>query len=358
MKKLKIGHIGWLAKDNEEYCETVAWCDINEEKMKECAVNHPEIKMYTDYREMLKHPGLDMVIISTPNWVHAEQAIAFLKAGKNVFIEKPMGINKVESDAMLSAAEASGKRLSIDFELRFSTFAQRTKQFIDSAQYGELRRMEFVHHRGSWLEEGNGIWRTRAEQSGGMYFMEPIHEVDIFRFFGGEIKSVQTTAGPNVLPQYKFQDNMCSQFFFENGALGTILTSHTHSAQVADSHMATHKTGHDMTMILTFTGGSLEIDLIACTILFNRFEEYPVGTGAYRVLFDKIEDYSPDGLHAFAHDISGMRKDFIKRVAYNEEPLETALEAWKSHQVCVAAEKSLQEDFRRVEVDYTLPKKD
>ena len=86
--------------------------------------------------------------------------------------------------------------------------------------------------------------------------------------------------------------------------------------------------------------------------------KYPVGTGAYRVLFDKIEDYSPDGSSAFAHDISGMRKDFIKRVAYNEEALETAMEAWKSHQVCIAAEKSLQEDSRRVEVDYTLPKKD
>ena len=355
MKKLKVGHIGWLDNDNEEYCETVAWCDINADRMKKVAETHPQITMYTDYREMLKHSGLDLVIIATPNWVHAEQAIAFLKAGKHVFLEKPMGISKEESDSILCAAKASGKRLGIDFELRYSTFARCMKRFIDSSDYGELRRIEFVHHRGSWLEEGNGIWRTQPEKSGGMYFMEPIHEVDIFRFFGGEIKSAQTIVGPNVLPQYKFQDNMCSHFFFESGASATILTSHTHSAELSDPEMATYNTGHHMTMILTFTGGSVEINFITCTILFNRFEEYPVGSGGIKVVFDRIEDYSPRGMDAFAHDINGMRKDFIRRVACNEASLESAMDAWKSHQVCIAAEISAASDFRQVKVDYTLP---
>jgi predicted dehydrogenase len=265
-EKVKVGHIGWLTRDENEYCETVAWCDINEDKLRTTAAGHSEIALYSDYREMLKHPELDLVVISTPNWLHAEQAIAFLNAGKHVFLEKPMGIDKKETDAILAAANGSYGRLGIDFELRYSKFARRLKEFIDSGEYGELRGIEFVHHRGAWLEEGNGIWRTRPEKSGGMYFMEPIHEVDVFRYFAGEVESVQTFASPNVLPQYGFQDNLCSHFFFENGAVGTILTSHTHSAHVDDPRMATRGTGHDMSMILTFAGGSVGVDFIECSI--------------------------------------------------------------------------------------------
>ena len=353
MKKLKVGHIGWLPVDNESYCETVAWCDINADRMKKCASEHPEITMYTDYREMLKHPGLDLVVISTPNWVHAEQTIAFLKAGIHVFVEKPMGINKAETDAILEVSDRSGVRLGVDFEMRFSTVARRTKALIESGEYGELKRLEFVHHRGAWLEEGNGVWRTKPLKSGGMYFMEPIHDVDLFRLLGGEIRQVQSVAGPNVLPHYQFEDNVCSHFWFESGALGTLLTSHTHSARMERPEKANHQTGHDMTMILTLTRGSVEVDFIACTILFNRFEEYPSGTGAYQVVFNRLEDFSSGGGSRFGPDIPGMRRDFIRRVAHGEVPLETALDAWKSHQVCLAAEQSVKEDCRRIDVDYT-----
>ncbi len=354
MKKIKLGHIGWCFRDEGPECETVAWCDINAAKLERAASQHPDLSMYTDYREMVKHPGLDAVVISTPNFVHAEQAIAFLEAGKHVFLEKPMGINKAECDAILSAAKKSGCTCVIDFELRVSPFARRIRQFLDSGEYGQLRHLEFIHHRGSWLEEGNGIWRTRKEKSGGLYFMEPIHEVDIFRFFGGEIVSAQSTAAPTVLPQYQFEDNVCSHFFFDNGALGTILTSHTHSAFTRDDSLWS-ELGHDMNLILTLTKGSIGVDFLKPRILINRFNEYPKGAHGVRVEFERAEDYAADGVHAFHHNITAMRKEFIRRVANDEPPVQDILDAWKTHMVCLAAEQSVQEDFRRVEVAYALP---
>jgi predicted dehydrogenase len=354
MKKLKIGHIGWLSLDEGPECETVAWCDIREDKLAQAAQKHPGIRLYTDYREMVKHPGLDAVIISTPNFVHAEQAIAFLDAGVHVFLEKPMGINQEECDAILVAALRNDRECVIDFELRVSPFASRVKTLLDSGEYGALRHIEFVHHRGCWMEEGNGIWRTRPDKSGGLFFMEPIHEVDIFRFFAGEIEAVQSTVAPSVLPQYRFQDNVCSHFFFASGALGTLLTSHTHSAVTRDSAKWADL-GHDMQMIFTLTGGSIGVDLIRSRILVNRLVEYPRGSGGMRVEFDRLEDYSAMGSHAFAHDIAAMRWAFIRRVATGQPPVIGALDAWKTHRVCLAAERSVREDFRRVAVDYTLP---
>jgi hypothetical protein len=51
-----------------------------------------------------------------------------------------------------------------------------------------------------------------------------------------------------------------------------------------------------------------------------------------------------------------MRKEFIRRCACGEQPVQDALDIWKTHVVCLAAEESAKTDFRRIEVDYALPK--
>ena len=131
---------------------------------------------------MLRHPGLELVVIATPNWLHCDMACDFLDRDIHVFLEKPMGINRQEIDRLLAAARRSKAQLAVDFEMRISPFAEKTAALINSGQLGELRRMELVHHRGGWLEEGNGLWRTHPEKSGGLFLMEPIHAIDLFRF--------------------------------------------------------------------------------------------------------------------------------------------------------------------------------
>jgi predicted dehydrogenase len=356
MSTLKLAQIGWLSNAKGDGYETTAWCDINGAKLADGKSRYPDIAMYTDYREMIRNEKLDAVFISSPNWVHAEQASAFLAAGVNVFLEKPMGITAAECDAVLAAAVRSRRLCVIDFELRISFIGRHLKELVDSGAYGALRRIEFIHYRGCWLEEGNGIWRTRPEKSGGLFFMEPIHEVDLFRHLGGEIRSVQGVAGPNVLPQYQFEDHVCSHFFFESGALATLLSSHTHSAYATEPEKWTKDMGHTMDMIVTFERGSVGVDLMAQRFVHNKFVEYPAGTGAKRVEFDRIEDFSAMGLTAFSHDIAAMRREFLARLMAGTPPVIETLDAWKSHRVCLAAEESVRSEGRRVQVDYTLPK--
>ncbi|MDD5705675.1 MAG: Gfo/Idh/MocA family oxidoreductase [Kiritimatiellae bacterium] len=358
-KRLRIGAAGWFTNDQGPDYETVAFCDINAERLRKLGAEHPHMKMYSDFREMLKHPGLGAVIISTPNFMHAEQAIAALDAGMHVFLEKPMGINLEECKAIVAAQARAGKNLTVDFEMRHSPFARRIKEFIEGGEFGRLLRIEFIHHRGGWLEQGNGIWRTRPERSGGMYFMEPIHEVDIFRFFAGEVKWVQSTVGPNSLPQYRFQDNVCTHLAFENGVMGMIYTTHSHSASPTDTAHWRNTSeymrgmGHDMSMIFSFERASVGADMLASKIIINRLEEWPVGSGGCRVVQDRIEDFSRGSEHGdFFHDIAAMRLEFIRRCAGGREPLQAPRDILRTHQVCLAAEQSAREDFRRVNVDY------
>ncbi len=358
---MRIGHIGWLMLDEGPECTTVAWCDINKKKLDDHAKRHPHISMYTDYREMLREAKLDLVVISTPNFAHADQAVAFLDAGTHVFLEKPMGIDRAQCDRIIEAQRRSGKNLGIDFEIRVSPLARRIKELIESGTYGQLRRIEYLHHQGCYLEAGTGTWRTRPERSGGLLLECPIHYIDIFRFFAGEILSVQSTVGLNVLPHYRIPDNICTHFFFAEGVMATMLNTHTHSAipivpgQWKNTAEYMNALGHDMSMIFTLTGGSIAVDFLTPSIMINRFEEWPVGSGGMRVIQDRTESFEHTA-YSFFHDSDAMRWEFIRRCATGRPPVQAPLDAWRSHMVCLAAEQSAREEFRRVPVDYTPPK--
>jgi predicted dehydrogenase len=351
MRRLRIGHIGWLANDQSEFAETVAWCDANPERLKKSLVKCPAITGYNDYRGMLEHPGLDLVVIATPNWFHCEMACEFLDRGIHVFLEKPMGINRDEIDQVLEAANRSKAQIAVDFEMRISPFAQKVKGLIGPEGLGDLRRMELVHHRGGWLEEGNGVWRTRTEKSGGLFLMEPIHAIDLFRMVAGEVEAVQTISGPNVLANYGFPDNACSHLFFEGGVTATLLTSHTLSAQTGDPSEWTTR-GHEMRWVFTCSRGTFSVDLLRKNILVNRYEPYPEGAVGTRVVFDHVWDFPGDG-DAFHHDITAMRQDFIRRCSEGRAPLQDIHDAWRTHVVCLAAEQSAGEGGRRIQLEYS-----
>ncbi|MGD0090120.1 MAG: Gfo/Idh/MocA family oxidoreductase [Planctomycetota bacterium] len=349
--KVKVGYIGWLSYDQTEYSTPYAVCDINAAKLRAYCQEHPEVKSFSDYRDMAGDPELDVVVISTPNWLHCEMTEAFLQKGKHVFCEKPMGINRAEMNRMLRAQRASGKQLALDFEMRISCAARRIKDLLDSGEFGALRGIEFTHHRGGWLAEGAMLWRTDPRKSGGLYFMEICHEVDIFRYFAGEITHVQSFKTPNVLPQYApdMPDNVITHLFFKSGAMGSIATSHTVSVFTAPLARY-HDLGHDMAFVLTGSAGALRLDCITERLLLVKYRPYPAGSHGKRVELERIEDFS--GRNAF-HDIDENRRAFIRSCAEGRPHVQDAYDAWRTHCVCLAAEHSALHGFKKEAVDYT-----
>jgi predicted dehydrogenase len=354
MDKVGVGYIGWFSYDDTEFSRAVAVCDLNADKVANYCKNHPEVKGYTDYHEMAKDPDVDVVIISTPNWLHCEMTEVFLAAGKHVFCEKPMGVSREEMDRMLVAQRQSGKQLSLDFEMRLSAATMRVKEIIDSGELGKMAGVEFTHHRGAWLQEGNGIWRTDPAKSGGMFFMEVCHEVDFFRFVMGEVTAVQSFKMQNVLAQYpdNMPDNVTTHFFFESGAKGLIHAHHALSVDRVDESEYPDR-GHDMVFVFYGDKGVLQYDCIKGSMLINKYVTYPAGSSGVRVEFDRVEDFSDvPGAH---HDVTANRLAFIKSCAEGKAHVQDAYDAWRSHCVCLAAEKSALGESERLTVDYTEP---
>ncbi|HEY3378277.1 MAG TPA: Gfo/Idh/MocA family oxidoreductase, partial [Armatimonadota bacterium] len=146
---------------------------------------------YTDYRELLADPEVDVVDICLPTDLHAEVAIAALQAGKHVLCEKPMALNVAQCDRMIAAAQASGSIFMIAQCIRFWPAYVYLKELVDSGKYGKLTSAQFSRLSGPpiWASEN---WLLTPERSGGSLLDLHIHDTDYLSFLLGTPTSVST----------------------------------------------------------------------------------------------------------------------------------------------------------------------
>ena len=333
------------------HSRVVAVCDVNAAALQACTAACPEVHAYADFAELLRDAAVDLVSISIPNELHPGFAIAALDAGKHVFLEKPMALNPDDCRRILDAEKRSGKRLGIDFELRYSYMTgQRIKTILDSGEIGELRQLQLFHARGGWVAEGAGLWRIRRATCGGIILMDMCHMIDLFRYFAGDVEAVQAFAAPNIIPHYDFPDNSTLVLFFESGVLGILTETHATCAwHVADDRW--EDAGHEDIFMVVGSCGSLRVDVWKQRITVAALKSYPPGSDATRLEFVRNEDFAGRNPGELSHDTPGFCLDFVNRVARGDPPLMTAEDSWRTHQVCFAADLSVAEESRRVRID-------
>ncbi len=148
---------------------------------------------YDDWREMLdKHP-VDLVGIATPVVYHAPMTLAALEAGAHVICEKPMAMNSNESRQMLDKAEALGRVHMIGHELRFNPNRRKIKQLIADGYIGDVRHVNIVNISASWGDPASrpvNDWWSMAEMGGGRLGANGSHQIDLLRFWLGDIGAI------------------------------------------------------------------------------------------------------------------------------------------------------------------------
>ncbi|HEY7294964.1 MAG TPA: Gfo/Idh/MocA family oxidoreductase, partial [Dehalococcoidia bacterium] len=91
------------------------------------------------YRRMLdEHPGIEAVVVATPEWLHLDPALAVIEAGKHLFLEKPMATSVAEARRIHAAAEAAGITLLVCHQLRFDPRYALAKEAVERGEIGEL----------------------------------------------------------------------------------------------------------------------------------------------------------------------------------------------------------------------------
>lgn len=214
-----------------ESCRIVAVVDIVAERAQAAAAAiGPDVAWYTDFAEAYARDDVHLVSVCTPPFVHAPAAIAALEAGKHVLVEKPMAASLEEADAMLAAAKAHDRILSVVFQYRFGADWWRAKQVVASGLLGELHfgKAECQWWRGESYYDAwwRGTWEMEC---GGAVINHAVHHIDMLLWLMGPVESVYAEIG-TVAHDIEVEDLGLAIVRFQSGALGHIVGT------VADHH--------------------------------------------------------------------------------------------------------------------------
>jgi len=152
--------------------ELIAVCDQSEERLLKTS-KKLDARPYRDAGSLLADPKVDLIVVSVPGSLHSKLSIAALESGKHVVVEKPMADTVAEADAMLSAAERTGRILTVFHNRRWDEDYRMVKALVEQDKLGALltidaRVMSFGKEWTSYgVPEFNPTWRVQAAYGGG-----------------------------------------------------------------------------------------------------------------------------------------------------------------------------------------------
>jgi predicted dehydrogenase len=172
--------------------EVVALCSRNRERCAEVATRLGVPNVDTDYEALIARPEIDAVTICTPNATHYAMALAAFRAGKHVFCEKPLAMDRREAAEMWRAAQESGRIHMVAFTFRYTHCLEEMRRRVAA---GEIGRPYYVRVRGEgWGDlrpEARVEWRHRQALAGtGMLGDMGSHYFDLVHWMTGPIRDV------------------------------------------------------------------------------------------------------------------------------------------------------------------------
>jgi myo-inositol 2-dehydrogenase/D-chiro-inositol 1-dehydrogenase len=234
MSKVRIGIVGsrfqadciaGSVKAMPEEMEVVAVASPSKGNAEAFAHRHGIPAFYSDYREMLRDPSVEMISITAPNRLHARITIDAATAGKHVVCEKPLCVTLEEADAMVDACARAGVLLLYAEELFFAPKYVKAKQMADEGAFGRIHLVK----QGEKHSGPHSDWFWDVEQSGGGALMDlGCHGIAFCWWFLGKpkVKSVYAQLSTQVnAHRTQAEDEAITIIEFENGAVGMVENS-------------------------------------------------------------------------------------------------------------------------------------
>jgi predicted dehydrogenase len=193
MKDLKIGVLGaggrgGLARNAHKPGQgsaVVACCDTNENVFERMQNWYgPDVSLTKSATELLKQ-DLDAVMICTPDFLHEKHAVAALKAGFPVYLEKPMDITIEGCDRILATARKMKVKLFVGHNMRYMTIIRKMKALIDEGRIGEVRSVWCRHFISYGGDAYFRDWHSERAKSTGLLLQKGAHDIDVMHWLTG-----------------------------------------------------------------------------------------------------------------------------------------------------------------------------
>jgi len=187
------------------------------------ARRHNVPKVYSDAHKLIYDEDINAVYVATPPGSHAEYAIATLKAGKPVYIEKPMALNYTECERINNASEKYGVPVFVAYYRRALPGFLKVKELIETGTIGKVLFFQIQLYKPASEEEktGNLPWRVDPAIAGGGHFFDlASHQLDYFDYLFGPVKKVRSMVRNNG-GFYQSEDFVTAELEYANGITGT-----------------------------------------------------------------------------------------------------------------------------------------
>lgn len=220
-----FGHIGKrhaaMIQQNDA-CELVAIIDINEQIHTEVPQGVAFFNSIQDFTQ--SSITADVMVIATPNGLHAQQSIAAIDANHHVVVEKPMGLHKRECDDLIHSASIAGKHLFCVMQNRYSPPSQWLKKIVDEKVLGDIYMVQvncYWNRDERYYKQGS--WHGTKEKDGGTLFTQFSHFIDLLYWVFGDIEDIKSNfASFNHKHITEFEDSGVVNFRFLNGGMGAV----------------------------------------------------------------------------------------------------------------------------------------
>ena len=216
------GHIENFEKGKIKGGRLVAICDEVEAKKDE----YPNYKFYSDYRELIDSGEVDAVIIAVPHYAHTYIGIYSLEKGIHTIVEKPISAHKADCEKLIAAHNNKDVVFSAMFNQRTIPIHIKLKSLIP--EVGELQRVTMIAT--NWFRSqayyNSGSWRATWDgEGGGILLNQMPHQLDLIQWLCGMPACIRAYCTLGKYHNIEVEDDVNATLFYENGAIGNIITT-------------------------------------------------------------------------------------------------------------------------------------
>lgn len=330
------------------------------DQVAEAAAKYGWAQSATDWRSVVEREDIDIVDICAPGWMHAEIAIAALKAGKHVLVEKPLANTLEEAEAMTSAAAAArarGIHSMIGFNYRRVPALSLARELIAEGRVGAVRHVRAAYLQ-DWLSDATApmSWRLRKETAGsGALGDIASHAIDQIQYLTGQTV-LETTGVLKTFTTQRPGPHGMEDVTVDDAAWATLLLTGDLQASVEASRVATGQK-NSLRIEVYGTKGALTFDLENLNELGFLDATTPTREqGFRRILVSEpehpyLEAWWPQGHiigweHSFTHQI----RDFLTAIEANQAPSPSFEDGLQIQRILAAVEESANNKSARAVV--------
>lgn len=323
---LHMGNGHCIGYRDNPHCDLAAICDINPDTLAEKQKMYSPRLATTDYRDLVNDPEIDIISVVTPDFFHAEQSIAALRAGKHVICDKPMTLDMAEAKAIIAEVEKGKAKFMIGQVCRYAPGFVLAKRLVEQGAIGDLYfvESEYAHHYGK--ARGANNWRVdprREPAVGG-----GCHAIDLLRWIAGDAQEVTAFANHKCLTDWPVNDCTVALFKFPKDVIGKVMVS---IGCIRPYTMRTVLCGTEGTIICDNTSADIKI----CS---QRFMQGKL-------------DYATLPVNIANHNVGAEIADFVDCILQNKPVATNVYEGAKTVATALAAAKSAKLGGKPVKVD-------